>query len=131
MKKKVSALLVLACAATFVAGAVTARAASKETKPNAGQKAAQPQQAAAQAPNGGKGKVLETMDAANYTYVKFDVSGTPVWAAAPKFKVKKGDTVVVPAGAPMPGFHSKTLNRTFDMIYFVPSVEVVDPKAKR
>ncbi len=93
---------------------------------------AKPAEAAApaQAPNGGKGKVLETMNAANYTYVKVDVGGTPVWAAAPQFKVKKGDTVVVPPGSPMPGFHSKTLNRTFDMIYFVPSVEVVGaPKA--
>jgi hypothetical protein len=30
----------------------------------------------------------------------------------------------------MPGFHSKTLNRTFDMIYFVPAVQVVAPAAK-
>ena len=38
--------------------------------------------------------------------------------------VKVGDDVVVPEGTPMPGYHSKTLDRTFDMVYFVSSVVV-------
>ena len=33
-------------------------------------------------------------------------------------------SVVVPEGMPMPDYHSKTLDRTFDMVYFVPSVMV-------
>lgn len=81
--------------------------------------------AAAPAPfNGGKGKVLETMNSGGYTYVKVDCGTGPVWAAAPEIKVQKGQTVTVAAGMPMVNFHSKTLNRTFDVVYFVPKVEV-------
>lgn len=89
---------------------------------------AKPAETAPAGPNGGKGKVLETMDSGGYTYVKVDLGGKPVWAAAPQFKVKKGQTVTVPAGAPMAGFHSKTLNRTFDLVYFVGGVEVEGAK---
>jgi hypothetical protein len=128
--KKIPTLLALACAISL--GATGAGATPPKAAPaKAEQKPVPADPKAAQAPNGGKGKVLETMDAANYTYVKVDVNGSPVWAAAPKFKVKKGDTVVVPEGAPMPSFHSKTLNRTFDLIYFVGGIQVVDAKAKR
>lgn len=79
-------------------------------------------------PNGGKGKVLETMDSGGYTYVKVDIGGKAVWAAAPLFKVKKGQTVTVPPGSPMPGFQSPTLKRSFDLIYFVGGVEVEGAK---
>jgi hypothetical protein len=70
------------------------------------------------------GKVIETMDAAGYTYVNVDTGSEKIWAAAPQFAVKVGDDVVVPEGMPMPNYHSKTLERTFDMVYFVPSVLV-------
>ena len=74
--------------------------------------------------NGGTGKVLETMNSGGYTYVKADIGGTEVWAAAPQFSVKPGDVVVIPEGAPMPNYYSKTLDRTFDRIYFVPSIAI-------
>jgi len=64
------------------------------------------------------------MDAAGYTYVQVDTGTETFWAAAPQFAVKVGDDVVVPEGMPMPNFSSKTLDRTFDMVYFVPSVLV-------
>ena len=35
-----------------------------------------------------------------------------------------GDPVVVPEGMPMPNYHSKTLNRDFDLVYFVDSIMV-------
>lgn len=73
---------------------------------------------------GKSGKVLETMDAAGYTYVQVDTGSEKIWAAAPQFAVKVGDDVVVPEGMPMPDYHSKTLDRTFDMVYFVPSILV-------
>jgi hypothetical protein len=73
---------------------------------------------------GKTGKVLETVDAAGYTYVQVDTGSEQFWAAAPQFAVKAGDDVVVPEGMPMPDYHSKTLDRTFDMVYFVPSVLV-------
>jgi len=73
---------------------------------------------------GKTGKVLETMDAAGYTYVQVDTGSETFWAAAPQFAAKVGDDVVVPEGMPMPDYHSKTLDRTFDVVYFVPNVLV-------
>jgi hypothetical protein len=73
---------------------------------------------------GKSGKVVETMDAAGYTYVQVDTGTEQFWAAAPQFPVKVGDDVVVPEGMPMPDYHSKTLERTFDIVYFVPNVLV-------
>lgn len=71
-----------------------------------------------------KGTVAETMNAANYTYVLINAGGKPVWAAAPQFAVKAGDQVVVAGAMPMVNYQSKTLNRTFDVVYFSGSVVV-------
>jgi hypothetical protein len=68
------------------------------------------------------GKVAETMDAGGYTYVQVDNGKQKVWAAAPKFDVKKGDTVTVPEGMPMANYKSTILNRTFDVVYFVAAI---------
>jgi len=70
------------------------------------------------------GKVVETMDAASYTYVLVDTGTNKLWAAAPQFAVKIGDAVAVAAAMPMPKYHSKTLNRDFDMVYFTGNVTV-------
>jgi hypothetical protein len=70
------------------------------------------------------GKVVETMDSGAYTYVRVDLGDDEIWAAAPQFAVEVGDSVSVPPGAPMPNYHSKTLDRSFDMIYFVQFVLV-------
>lgn len=64
------------------------------------------------------GKVLETMNVATYTYVLVDTGKAKNWAAAPQFPVKVGDTVTINSGMPMPNYHSKSLNRDFEMIYF-------------
>lgn len=64
------------------------------------------------------GKVVETINAASYTYVLINTGAKQVWAAAPQFTVKAGDAVVMSETAPMPNYHSKTLNRTFDVVYF-------------
>ena len=72
-----------------------------------------------------KGTVAETMNAASYTYVLVNTgSGKPVWAAAPQFAVKAGDTVVLGGAMPMVNYQSKTLKRTFDVVYFSGSVAV-------
>ena len=70
------------------------------------------------------GKVVETMNAASYTYVQLDSGKNKVWAAAPQFAVKVGDSVVVADAMPMEKYHSKTLNRTFDVVYFSGHVTV-------
>jgi len=75
------------------------------------------------------GKVVETMNAGTYTYVQVDDGSKKIWAAAPRFDVAVGDEVVVPEGAPMPNFESKTLGRTFDLVYFVPGVQVTSGRA--
>ena len=68
------------------------------------------------------GTVVETMNAAGYTYVQVDTGSAKVWAAAPEFQVKVGDQVVVPEGTPMQNYHSNTLNRDFAVVYFVGSI---------
>jgi hypothetical protein len=70
------------------------------------------------------GTVAETMTTAGYTYVLVDTGSEKIWAAAPSFDVKVGDSVTVPPGSPMPGYYSKSLDRTFDVINFVAAVTV-------
>lgn len=72
--------------------------------------------------SGYAGTVIETMNTAGYTYVHVDTGKEKVWAAAPECQVKTGDKVVIPQGAPMNNYHSKTLDRTFDVVYFVGAI---------
>jgi len=65
------------------------------------------------------GEVSETLNAGGYTYVKIVLDGKPVWAAGPVTPVKKGDQVSFKTQMPMEKFHSKSLNRDFDILYFV------------
>lgn len=78
----------------------------------------------ADSPAGRTGKVVETMNSGGYTYVLVDDGSTKIWAAAPRFSVAVGNEVVVPEGSPMTNFFSKTLNRTFDVVYFVGGIQV-------
>ncbi len=73
---------------------------------------------------GFSGKVTEVIDVQNYTYVQLGQGKEAKWLATSKTQVKKGDTVSFADGQAMHKFHSKTLNRTFDEIYFVNSIEV-------
>ncbi len=65
------------------------------------------------------GTVLVTMDAAGYTYAQLDQAGTKVWVAGPTTKLAVGTKLGRMTGTLMSAFHSKTLDRTFDEIYFV------------
>jgi hypothetical protein len=118
----VKQLMTLFCIAAF---SLTLLAGCGEDTPAPTTEAAKPSaQTAPEAAPGRTGKVTETIDAAGYTYVQIDTGAEQFWAAAPQFAVQVGDDVVVPEGMPMPDYHSKTLDRTFDMVYFVPSVLV-------
>lgn len=64
------------------------------------------------------GTVLETMDAAGYTYMRLKTPKGEIWAAVKKVAVEKGSEVTVVNAIPMDGFESKTLNRKFDRIVF-------------
>lgn len=77
---------------------------------------------------GRKGRVAETMNAGGYTYVRVEEKGKSTWVAAMETPVKVGDVVEFPDIPPMTGFHSRTLDRTFDSILFVPGLRVEKKK---
>jgi len=89
------------------------------TNPHAGLKAQEVKPG-----TGHKGKVVETMDAAGYTYVQVDENGQKLWVAVMQTPVKVGDTVEFPDSPPMINFASKTLKRSFDKIIFAPGLAV-------
>lgn len=74
------------------------------------------------------GAVLESMDAAGYTYARIDLGDGEVWVASNRFQVEVGDRVSFPLETPMKEFHSESLDRDFPLIYFasfvVPEGEV-------
>jgi hypothetical protein len=70
------------------------------------------------APGDLTGTVLETMDAAGYTYLRLQTGTGPVWAAVTQAKVAKGDRVSVEGAITMVEFESPTLGRRFDRIVF-------------
>ncbi|HET8725314.1 MAG TPA: nucleotide-binding protein [Anaeromyxobacteraceae bacterium] len=74
--------------------------------------------APAAAAGGVRGKVLERIDAAPYSYLKIASASGEVWAAVPQAPVNAGDEVVIENPMPMDGFESKTLNRKFEKLYF-------------
>ncbi len=74
------------------------------------------------APDVLNGEIVETMNSAGYTYVLLDTGSGKIWAAATETGVKAGQRVSVPTGQVMTNFSSKTLNRTFDKIYFVAGI---------
>jgi hypothetical protein len=64
------------------------------------------------------GTVVETMNSGGYTYVCLEEKGKKTWFAAPEMKIAKGQVLTFELGMEMKNFTSKTLNRTFDTIYF-------------
>ncbi len=76
--------------------------------------------AATAQPSVKQGRVVKTMNSGGYTYVQVDVGGGQDWYAGPQTQVAVGETVILPTNAmPMRNFESKTLGRTFDLVYFV------------
>lgn len=65
------------------------------------------------------GKVIETLDAGSYTYVHVDSGEEKYWAATPTVSLKTGSMVAFIPASPMNNFSSNTLDRTFDVVYFV------------
>jgi len=75
------------------------------------------------------GKVVETMNAATYTYVLVDDGTRRIWAAGPQTTVAVGDHVDLPPGMVMRNFASKSLGRTFEEIQFVGAIRVAKGSA--
>jgi hypothetical protein len=138
---KKTALVVLSIAALALAGCKDKpKTEAPATAPQQGQMpAAQPGAAApggdphagmkAQEMPAGAGKkatVAQTMNSGGYTYVEAaDEKGVKIWLALPEIKVAKGDKIEYPETPPMVNFQSKTLNRTFEKILFVPGIRIV------
>ena len=112
------ALFILLAASLFSVSAVAATSAQSATSVPRLQLAANDQYAH-------KGKVLSSIDASIYTYIEVSENGKTIWLAAPTVAVKKGDTIGFDEGQPMANFFSKSLNRTFDVVYFVGKAVVV------
>ena len=64
------------------------------------------------------GKVIERIDAPPYSYLHLDTPQGQVWAAVPITDAAKGAQVSVQDAFPMNKFESKTLHRTFEVVYF-------------
>jgi len=64
------------------------------------------------------GKVLETMDAAGYTYLNVETPAGTKWIAVNQTPVEVGEEVTFMDGMVMQNFFSKTLDRTFPEIVF-------------
>lgn len=86
--------------------------------------AATPAPAAAPAGDEVAGTVFQTMNASEYTYALLDHQGKQVWVAGPQTQLDVGTVIGPTKGTLMRDFHSTTLNRTFDQIYFVSAFPV-------
>lgn len=64
------------------------------------------------------GEVLEHVAAPPYSYLRIKTAKGDVWAAVNAAQVEKGSQVTVSSPMLMSKFESRSLNRTFDEIYF-------------
>lgn len=67
-------------------------------------------------------KVVETMDAAGYTYAKVDEEGNVYWIAGPQSSVQVGSSISYIEQMVMTDFTSKSLNRKFDYLMFASTI---------
>jgi hypothetical protein len=134
VKKMALALVCLTAALSAVSACSKGAepAAKPETAVAAAGAAIVPEAAHAQAPGKAAGApqgfetvtgtVLETMDAATYTYVRVKTDKGELWAASSQFKVAVGDKLTIPLEMPMENFRSNALKRDFPLIYFASQI---------
>lgn len=108
MRAALSLLLV----ATAVAGC-----AQKAPAPEAAPQGTSPTPTAA-ADDALTGPVLEQLAASPYVYLRLQTPRGEIWAAVPEAKIETGSVVTVVGPMLMTKFESKSLNRTFDAVYF-------------
>ena len=65
-----------------------------------------------------QGKIVETIDAATYTYVNVDTGSGEQWVAVPATELEVGQEISFAGGMEMKDLESKTLDRTFDSVIF-------------
>lgn len=79
------------------------------------------------AAGGPAGVVLETMNAAGYTYARVESEGEEIWVAGPLTELAEGDEISLGGAMGMTDFHSASLDRTFESILFVNSFATARP----
>ena len=123
------ATLSMLATATLAAGLLLTLAACTET---AEEPADDNPALAAPVPEGMiRGTVLETMDAAGYTYVLLDTAEGQRWVATQQALVAVGDIVQTDQGTAMQQFTSQSLNRTFEVIYFSDALQTLSATTRR
>jgi len=80
--------------------------------------------AAGEAATARRGIVAESLNAAGYSFIRVDENGSSVWLAAPETPLEVGQTIEWVGGGEMHNFTSRSLNRVFDEIIFVDSVQI-------
>jgi len=71
------------------------------------------------------GTVKHTQKAGKYTYLTLDQKGKEVWVATTSSHVLVGDEIDYSEALRVENFEAKSLNRTFDEIYFTGGVKIV------
>jgi len=74
------------------------------------------------AANGKSFEVVEVIQGNTYSYIRVKENMEEKWMAVSKQEVETGAVYYYEEGLPMPNFHSKEIDRTFDEIYFVSSI---------
>ena len=64
------------------------------------------------------GTVTDVRSAMGYTYAEVDTGTEKVWVAGPSTGLEPGDSISFPTSMPMRDFHSNSMNRDFDVLYF-------------
>lgn len=64
-------------------------------------------------------KVVDKMDANNYTYLQVIENNNTYWIAVPSIQIETGDMIYFSQSMEMKNFKSETLNRTFESVLFV------------
>jgi hypothetical protein len=72
-----------------------------------------------------RGVLLQMFRSGGYTYLEYESEGKIFWAASKAVVANIGDTIEFLNPLLMKEFHSRTLDRTFEQIYFAGSVRAV------
>lgn len=104
----------------LIAAAALAGCGPKANETTPAATASAPAVSATNAPAHGdiSGTVLETVDAAGYTYIRIKTAAGERWAVVTQTKLDKGANVTVHEQMTADKFTSKSLNRTFEHIVF-------------
>lgn len=82
---------------------------------------------AAQSADPSKGTVAEVFQAGRYSYVSVDSGSGRRWYAIPSAEVKVGQQVELQPGMEVRNYQAKSLNRTFDSIFFTDGLTIATP----